>query len=466
MTRTTGRAPVRHRPALLLATVAVLAASAPDSARANGRFPRSVKLLVRPGHPNEMVLGMTFGLLRTTDDGAHWYWACESAVGFEGSFDPDYELTSTGALFATTFRGMTVTRDGCHWSGMPAPLGDAYISVIAVGPDDAIYAAASDPDDSTIYKSTDDGQTFVPTGLTGRAGDWWTSIEVAPGDPQRIYATGFRGAGGGPRQRLLFRSSDGGQSWVELPTSGLIGTDISDLQVAAIAHDDADRVLMRVTLTGPALQETIYLTEDAGTSQPQGPTWTKVLEEQDNIPGVVVRADGTVWVATPFRGLKRSTDGGRTFANVPGVEYDGRCLLERSDGVLFICANDLPPNSRALASSTTGEAGSWVPRLRFADIHAPIPCDVGTVQRDDCQGIVWCGLREQLGITSDVVECVSAVDAGIDAATVGPPGKGCCDAGGAPPVVEAGLVLLPLLPGRRRRRRVRPRATATKDHDR
>ena len=452
-------AAVHHRRSLLplvAASALALLVQVPDAV-ANGRFPRTVKLITRPGHPQEMALCVTFGLLRTTDDGAHWTYNCESAVGFEGTFDPDYEYTAGGVILATTFRGMRQTSDGCTWTGMPAPLGALYVSVVAIGPDNAIYAASSDPNDNRVFKSTDEAASFVPLPPPGVVGDLWSSIEVAPGDAQRIYLAGTRTNGDGPRRRILFRSTNGGQSWTELSTAALIGTDISELQVAAISPTDADRVLMRVTLTGTALQETIYLSEDAGAA---APTWTKVLQENDNIPGVVARHDGTVWAATPFRGLKKSTDGGRTFTNVPDVTYEGRCLYEREDGVLFLCANDLPPDERALASSTTGAAGTWTPRLRFPDIAGPVACPVGTVQHDDCQDIVWCGIKEQLGITSTVVDCpAQGVDAGIDAGTAEPPGKTCCDVNAAPPLLETALIALGLAPGWLRRRRSRRRAS-------
>lgn len=435
----------------LVAAVALVTAGL-GTAHANGRFPRTVKLIARPGHPQEMVLGVTFGLLTTTDDGAHWRWACESAVGFTGTYDPDYELSPTGALFATTFSGMRMTRDGCHWSAMPEPLGERYVSAIAVGPDGAIYAGLADPADSRIFKSTDDGRTFVPTGALGMLGDWWMSIDVAPGRAQRVYATGFRAAGGGPRQRIMFRSDDGGASWTELPTTALVGTDSSDLQIAAISPIDPDRVLVRMTLTGPALQETIYLSENAGAA-PGQVQWAKVLEVPDNIPGVVVRRDGTVLAATPFEGLRKSTDGGRTFTTEAGVGYEGRCLFEREDGVLFLCANDLPPDERALTSSTTGAAGSWIPRLRFAAIAGPIDCPTGTLQKDECEGLLWCGLVTQLGITNDPIDCPSLVDAGIDAGTAPPPDKGCCSTGAPPPVMPLAVAALGLLVPRRRRPR-------------
>jgi hypothetical protein len=258
-----------------------------------------------------------------------------------------------------------------------------------------------------------------------------------------------------PRQRLMFRSTDAGQSWTELPTTMLAGTAVSELQIAAISPLDPDRVLMRVTLTATTLQETVYLTEDAGSTAAAGPTWVKVIEVDDYIPGVVVRRDGTVWAATPFRGLKRSTDGGRTFADVPGVTYEGRCLLERSDGLLFVCGNALPPDESPLSSSTTGEAGTWTKRLHFPDIAGPVACAPGSIQRDDCQEIGWCGLTRQLGITTEIIDCP---EEDVDAGPVGPPGKTCCDTGGGPPTLEVGLVLIALVPGWRRRRRARARA--------
>jgi hypothetical protein len=459
---------VRRRLALVLLVVAGVAAGTailaggPRVAHANGRFPRTVKLVPRPGHPQEMLLGVTFGVVHTTDDGAHWQWMCESGVGFEGTFDPDYELTAQGTMLATTFRGVQISHDGgCHWDDAPAPLGEKYLPVLAVGPDDAIYGAASDADDNRIFKSVDDGRTFTPVGAVGLAGDWWTSIEVAPSDAQRVYLAGYRMAGDAPRQRILFRSTNGGQSWTELPTTALAGTDISDLQIAAISPTDPGRVIMRVTLSGIGTQETLYLSENAGTTAAGGPTWVKVLEVIDNIPGVVIRRDGTVWAGTPNTGNYKSTDGGRTFAVVPDLDFETRCLTERADGVMFVCANDLTPGSAALMSSTTGAVGTWGPRLRFADIAAPVSCAAGTRQHDDCEELLWCGLSSQLGITAEPIECPSLVDAGIDAGTGGPPEKSCCDSGGGPASGEVGLVLFGLVTGwrrRRTRRRSSPRA--------
>lgn len=450
----------RAAAAAVIALAALAARATP--ADANGRFPRSVKMVFRPGHPSEMMLGVTFGLLVSKDDGATWRWACESAVGFSGTFDPDYEFTPTGAIFATTFDGLKVTRDGCHWEAAPAPLGATFVSSVAIGPDGTIWAGTSDTvTGSAIYKSVDDGATFQPTAPLGFTGDWWETIEVAPSDPQRVYISGFRLMAAMPRQRFLYRTLDGGQTWQELPTSAFVGTNNSDLQIAAISPSDPDLVFARLTLVGPALEEAIYRTDNASAPLAGGgPTWTKVLDLPDNIPGVAVRASGEVWAATPFRGLQRSTDGGRTFTAVPGVTFEGRCLTERSDGTLWMCTNNLPPDGATVQASATGVDG-WTKKLSYADITGPIRCEAGTTQHEDCEVLLWCGLRENLGITSTEVDCTDAGtddgDGGLgDAGVDGPGGsdgkKGCCagDAGGGD--AAAGTVVLVLgLCARRRR---------------
>src|SRR5687767_2452764 len=96
------------------AVLALLLASA-ATAEANGRPPQSVKVVFRPGSTSDILLGVTFGLMITRDDAVTWRWVCESAVGFEGTFDPDYEFATDGSIWATTFDGLRNTRDGCAW---------------------------------------------------------------------------------------------------------------------------------------------------------------------------------------------------------------------------------------------------------------------------------------------------------------------------------------------------------------
>jgi len=423
-------------------------------ALANGRNPDSVKLVFRRDQPSQMLFGVTFGVMESTDDGTTWRWACESAVGFSGTFDPDYELTHAGTLLATTFDGLRLTRDRCTWSGAPAPLGETFVSSIAIGPDGAIWAGTSDPATSGIYKSTDDGVSFVATGPIGEPGDWWESIEVAPSDPSRIYVTGFRFPPALERQRVMFRSRDGGASWEELPTTPFVGTSNSDLLIAAVDPTDPDRLFIRMTLTSKALQqERFYRTTDGGTTAAGGPTWEQVLQVPDYVQGFAIRANGEVWAGALTRGLFRSTDGGRTFVAVAATPpVNPRCLRERSDGYLYACGNNLPPDSAALTRTLDGV--TWTPVLSYAAVTGPFRCAAGTLQHEDCEGLLWCGVKAQLGIASTEIDCTDAgegSDAGIDGRGNGGNGGGggCCDASGGPQIAWL-AVLLVLMPRRRR----------------
>ncbi len=439
-----------------LAIGAVLAAR-PSPAIANGRPPSSVKVVFRPGNSSDLLVGVTFGLMVTRDDAATWRWICESAVGFQGSFDPDYEYSSSGAIWATTFDGLRYTRDGCVWEGLGAPLGSWLVTAVAIGSDGAIYAGAADPVlGSGIFKSVDDGATFQPTGNLNQVFDWFETLEVAPGsapgDALRVYGTGYRVQSGLPRQKLMFRSMNGGQTWESLPVAAFVGTEISDVQIAAVSPNNPEHVYVRVTLVGTTVQEAIYRTSNwSAAVAGGGPTWTKVLDLPAYIRAVVVRRSGEVLAATGSMGLYRSADAGLTFTPVGGVLFESRCLVERpSDQSLWMCANHLPSDLMALGRSATDAAGPWLNKLRYEDMLGPVRCPAGNDQHDDCELNLWCGTRDQFGVTSNEIDC--AVDAGIDGPSMPPPKDGCCDASAAPGA-EIGMVLVGLMAlGRRRRR--------------
>ena len=429
------------RACVVAAALAAAVVSVPATSRANGRPPQSIKLEFRPGNTSDMLLGVTFGLLVSHDDAATWQWICESAVGFQGTFDPDYEYSPSGAIFATTFDGLRFTRDGCAWQAVPAPLGSWLVTSVTIGPDGTIYAGAADPVlGSGVFKSTDDGVSFQPTGNLNQVFDWFDTIEVAPSDPQRLYVTGYRLAAGQPRTKLLFRSLDAGATWESLPITDFVGTDMSDVQIAAVDPDDPDVVYAKLTfITRAGINEAIYRT--ANWSRPLamgGPTWTRVIALNGFINGVVVRDNEEVWITTATVGTHRSTDGGNTFTPVPGISYEGRCLAERpGDQSLWLCANNLPPDLMALGRSTSGDAGTWEVKLRYADIAGPVSCQPGNDQHDDCEVNLWCGLKDQFGATTNAVDCTDAGE------VITPPGdpepKPCCGAGGGPPGLEVGV---------------------------
>src|ERR1700733_1606480 len=193
------------------ALVSLIVAALTANAGANGRPAGTSTINFQQTNDTNVLAGMTFGTVESKDNGATWQWMCEAAVGYGGLYDPDYAYSRTGKVFATTFNGLTERADGCTFAATAA--GTTFISGDALGPDGAFYYAASDPADSNVYKSTDDGVTFPISAMPGVLGDWWESIRVAPSDATRVYLTGYKLNGQNPKTFLLFKSVDGGVSY-------------------------------------------------------------------------------------------------------------------------------------------------------------------------------------------------------------------------------------------------------------
>jgi hypothetical protein len=234
----------------------------------------------------------------------------------------------------------------------------------------------------------------------------------------RVYATGS--AFVGTRQLRLWRSDDGGASWMSLSPTALLPTESSELQVAAIDPDDADRVFVRVTNAAAVLEEAVFRTDDAGAG------WTEVLRVPDNITGVVARGNGPVVAATRRNGLYGSLDGNGTLALLPGRTYTATCLHELRDGMMWICADNFGVDRMGLGRSPDAEG--WTTVMTMLDLAGPIPCAPGTIQHDDCNRGAWCFYKDSYRIPSEEVSCL-APDAGMGGGEDPPPGCLGCASG-------------------------------------
>src|SRR5439155_24446940 len=93
---------------LVAGTLALAAAPA----FANGRAPLTNGINFKAGDDQSIYLSTTFGLLVSHDDGCTFRWVCEQSLGYGGQWDPKYAIASDGTIFATTFEGLRVSRDG------------------------------------------------------------------------------------------------------------------------------------------------------------------------------------------------------------------------------------------------------------------------------------------------------------------------------------------------------------------
>lgn len=442
--------PMRRTRATVAAFLAASLLAAPDS-HANGRPPATTNVRFQPGDNDTIYLPVTFGLLISSDGGESFRWVCEAAVGYGGTFDPDYAVDGEGAIYATTFKGLRVSRDGgCTWVTIEDGISPtAFLSEVEIGPDGRVWAPTSTgqgPND--LFVSTD-GTSFVSSGLAVEK-DWWISVRTTPDDVNRIYVSGFVPPEGSdnPAQALLRRSIDGGKTWEELSVDGFTFGDQPRLYVAGVSPENADVVFARVVAAVEPFGDAVYRSGDGGL------TWEKKLEFNDTLSAFHIRPDGMTIIAATVNGcpgdsdplakgcVQISHDAGVTWA-LAAEQPRLACLDERSDGTLFGCGANWAPDNFALGSSTDGE--SWEKVYRFSETAGPLECDNSTEQAE-CAALNWPPLCEMFGI------CVAGVDAGPEPMESE---GGCCRVDGGKDIdwlPGALAVLGAFLWGRRRRR--------------
>ena len=300
------------RIALVCALVAALCADA----ESNGRPPATSTINFQQGNSQHIVAGMTFGVLFSSDGGQTWTWICEAAFPYSGMFDPVFAYTQSGAVFATTFDGLKVMRDGCTFGSASVGSGDSngsdYMSNVIAGSGSSVIATASSPTDSTIFTSNDDGQTFSAMAMPGLPDDYWQSFVIAPSSSQRIYLSGYRfiktcddnstnmgsactvnsscmGSGSGSdmpkcttvKQFLMFRSDDGGSDFIPISQANVTVSQSSAISVVGVDPMNPDAVYLHVNFEDGSAGDGVYKSVNAGGSGSADATaWTKILDTQ------------------------------------------------------------------------------------------------------------------------------------------------------------------------------------------
>jgi photosystem II stability/assembly factor-like uncharacterized protein len=215
-----------------------------------------------------------------------------------------------------------------HWRSI-GPFRGGRVLAVDIAPDDPrrFYFGAVN---GGVWRTDDAGRTWTPIFDAAPVGSIG-AIAVAPSDPKVIYV----GAGEADMRSDIaqgvgmFRTGDGGASWspIGLTDSQQIGKILVDprdadvVLVAALGHPygpNAERGVFRSTDGGRAWTKTLFKDADTGAID---------LAFQPGDPDVVYAA---LWQTRrppwntyppssgPGSGLYKSTDGGRTWAQVAG----------------------------------------------------------------------------------------------------------------------------------------------------
>ncbi len=436
-----------------------MVALGPVSAGANGRFPAAQHVVVGPGRDATVVaLRTTFGLLVSRDGARSFRWVCEDAMFYPDALasaqiiDPPIEVSASGRVVFGHPGGVRSLTDGCDIAGHPGADGRNVVDLAADPAGAVIYAAQYDPstETSTILRGVHPALEFVPAGSPLARTEVFT-LDVAPGDPRRLYLSGVAA---GLRTPVLFRSEDGGQSWQAAAAGVHLG---DEAFVSGVSPVDPGTVFVRIN---EGFGSSLLRSRDGARG------FTVVARSPDPMTGFALSDDGqTVWYGSVNGGLFRSRDGGETFAPVNPLPV---LALRFHAGALWVSSDWQA--TFALGRSVDG-AETFAAVLRFEDIEGPVACASPSPGTAACVA-VWPRQRRALapprldgGTPRDAVgpevslpvdDVGSPAEAGPDAGAPGTPPPGHCGCAAPGPAGRgrgaaflAGLALL----GRRDRRR-------------
>jgi photosystem II stability/assembly factor-like uncharacterized protein len=401
------------------------------TARANGRFPASNQIVFSPTDPNVVALRATFGVLLSRDSGATWSWLCEDVFGVSQSSptDPVIALSASSMVAGPGLgAGLAVSPDlGCAWASAADPLRSQLVKDLVVTPQaphavlavTSTYHMGAGTDGGPgyvqqLFASDDDGASWSAKGTPIDPATPVTTVDVAPGDPTRIYVSALRGAGQ-TRTASLFVSTDGGAAWVERPVP-IDVTRESEVFIAAVDPQNADRVYLRTLGTASRL----LVTDDAGQS------FTSPLALEGPMNGFALSPDGAkVYAGGPEDGLFMATRDALAFERRSAIHV--QCLAARGPE-LWACSDE---PSGFIAGASDDDGATFIAKAHLvAEPALACPADAAATQ---CGGDPWQSLCALLP------GCPAAGDAGPATGDAGPAaGDAAPAAGDAAPTAGDG----------------------------
>jgi hypothetical protein len=355
-------------------------------ARADGAFPNSQSVLLPSDRPREIVVGTTFGLIFTEDDGLTWHYSCESSAATRMGRQYIMGPPPDDRIFGLSDLGVPVTTDGaCSWTVGKGVLSATQHLPLDVFPDPSnplrAFVLALDLDDGLVsaYRSLDGGISYLGPILTPPMDGVVTGIEVAASAPQRVFVTLYQP----PSRPRLVESLDGGDHWTTTDIEPGIGSVLPFL--VGVDPTSSGKVTLRITSGAgdPQPFQGLAITTDAGM------TWTTPLKVFGGtlvgfarLPDETLVAIGTTAPAmsgvASLPALFRSVDRGQSFTMEP-LPFHAMGLAQRA-GTLFVAADDFQDGFALASSDDRGR--TWIPRLRFRDITSVKDCVSFSCQAD------------------------------------------------------------------------------------
>ena len=171
-----------------------------------------MRMVIDPLTPSTLYAGVNnLGIIKSEDAGKTWH---TMNSGFTGSSFRTINIDplQPNVLYAGTAEGLFKTRDGgTNWHLISDRLRDSNIFAFAFTPQDSSIVYVGLGKIIGAYKSIDSSATWInineglkiPTGARNEPPTWVNAIAVDPSDPDTLYAAGYG----------LYKSVTGGENW-------------------------------------------------------------------------------------------------------------------------------------------------------------------------------------------------------------------------------------------------------------
>jgi photosystem II stability/assembly factor-like uncharacterized protein len=169
-------------------------------------------LSIDPSSPTTLYAGTDGdGVFTSTNSGHTWTQVNNGLTNLviqALAIDP----SSPGTVYAGTFGAgvFKTTNGGNVWAGVNNGLTRPYVQALAIDPSApaTLYAASENPGCATsVFKSTDGGSSWVSTLTLSCTGVGFRALAIDPAAPATVYV--------GHESLGVYRTTDGGGTWVE-----------------------------------------------------------------------------------------------------------------------------------------------------------------------------------------------------------------------------------------------------------
>ncbi len=375
------------------------------AAAAHGAFPQSAFVYPVEADEQHIVVGTSFGLLKTTDGGATWFWICEEAPGYEGN-KPKMNVTKDGTVLVGGFDGVAVSSSkACGWAFATGPenfVSDVFVEADATS--SVVLLSEGQPDGTfknQVWESTDQGGSWQQLGTDLDPKLLAFNIRSAASNPDVLLVTAtIKEDGASAAKGVLFKSTDRGESWTSTDIPG--ATSSNTPHVLGIHPTDPDLVFIR--LDGDD-QDALIVSRDGGN------TFTEELARRAELFGFTISPDGktvlvgfgdpkdfSVDVVDADMGIYRAAAADLKFKK----DFDGAigCLAWVSQG-LFACTSQFV-HGYELGLSPSGKS-EFDPILTLSGVEDTLSCSTKSTVGELCPPL-WddtCELIGKCGIGSD-----------------------------------------------------------------